>query len=86
MFEKSLCYMHEFDDKHMGAKSNNLKILREKMDSGIKLPESACIPFQVLEYSLSLEPAVKQHLQDLIAKITSVKSVKKMNKILHQCK
>lgn len=45
MFKKSLLYMNEFSERHSGAKSNNLKYLRDKLDSSIKLPESACIPF-----------------------------------------
>ena len=45
MFTKSLLYMNEFSSKHSGAKSNNLKYLRDKLDHSIKLPESAVIPF-----------------------------------------
>jgi len=45
MFKASLLYMNEFSTNHSGAKSNNLKYLRDKLDSGIKLPESAVIPF-----------------------------------------
>jgi hypothetical protein len=46
--------MEEFNSKNMGAKSNNLKVLRDKLDSWILLPESGCIPFKMLEYTLSL--------------------------------
>ncbi len=59
MFTKSLMYMEEFSQRHSGAKSNNLKNLRDKLDRNIKLPESACIPFHMCEYSVSLEPTVK---------------------------
>jgi hypothetical protein len=45
MFTKSLLYMNEFSWSHSGAKSNNLKFLKDKLDQWIKLPESACIPF-----------------------------------------
>lgn len=45
MFKKSLMFMDEFSSKHSGAKSNNLKNLRGKLDKNIKLPESASIPF-----------------------------------------
>jgi hypothetical protein len=45
MFEKSLMFLNEFSKKNMGAKSNNLRLLKEKMNSDIKVPESACIPF-----------------------------------------
>lgn len=83
MFEKSLVYMDEFDEKHMGAKSNNLKFLRENMKQNIKLPESACVPFQMQEYTIGLNPAASQKLQNIISKINSIKSVKKMNKMLY---
>lgn len=45
MFKTSLMYMNEFSQLHSGAKSNNLKFLRDKLDPGIKLPDSAVIPF-----------------------------------------
>jgi hypothetical protein len=54
--------MDEFSSKHMGAKSNNLRILRDKLDSWILLPESACIPYKMLEYTLSLEPEIEEAL------------------------
>jgi hypothetical protein len=38
MFTKSIVYLDDFDSSHMGAKSNNLKVLRQKMNSDIKLP------------------------------------------------
>lgn len=86
MFTNSLMYMDEFSRKHSGAKSNNLKILRGKLDHWIKLPESAVLPFQLAEYSTSLEPSTESKLMKLIEKIHSIKSVKKMTKMLHQCK
>jgi hypothetical protein len=52
MFVKSLVYLDDYDNTHMGAKSNNLKTLRQKMNPDIKLPQSCTIPFQVLEYTL----------------------------------
>jgi hypothetical protein len=55
MFTKSLLYMNEFSELHSGAKSNNLKFLQGKLLQGIKLPDSACIPFQVFEYTLKLD-------------------------------
>ena len=45
MFKKSLMFMDEFNNKNSGAKSNNLRNLRGKLDQNIKLPESASIPF-----------------------------------------
>lgn len=86
MFSNALMYMDEFSRKHSGAKSNNLKILRGKLDHWIKLPESAVLPFQMAEYSTSLEPSTEGKLKALIEKIHAIKSVKKMTKMLHQCK
>ena len=86
MFKKSLLSMDEFSQKHSGAKSNNLKNLRNKLDKNIKLPESACIPFQMCEHSISLEPTVSTKLASLVEKVSTIKSVKKMNKMLYQCK
>lgn len=66
MFRKSFMLMDEFSSKHSGAKSNNLKSLRVKLDwseqsstvleGPIRLPESACIPFQMAEYTIGLDP------------------------------
>ena len=48
IFKKALLYMLDFSEDHLGGKSNiNLKTLREKLVHGIKLPESAYIPFQM---------------------------------------
>ena len=78
--------MSEFSEKHSGAKSNNLKYLRDKLDSSIKLPESLCIPFQMLEYTLGLYPADLKKIEGLITQITEVKSENEMNTMLNQCK
>ena len=86
MFNHSVLYMSDFSTKHSGAKSNNLKFLRGKLDAGVKLPESACIPFMVAEYSIGLEPEIQAKLRALIDQVSTVKSVKKMNKNLYQCK
>lgn len=86
MFTQSLLSMEQFSYKHSGAKSNNLKFLKDKLDSNIKLPESACVPFQMAEYSIDLEPDVKKKLQSLAQRMRNIKSVKKMNKMLYQCK
>ena len=86
MFDHSVLYMSDFSPRHSGAKSNNLKNLRGKLDPGVKLPESACIPFQVAEYSIGLEPQVQAKLSALIDQVSKVKSVRKMNKNLYQCK
>lgn len=62
MFTESIMFMDKFSYDHSGAKSNNLKNLRGKLDRSIKLPESACLPFQMAEYTLGLEPAIKSQL------------------------
>ena len=78
--------MDNFSDKNSGAKSNNLKYLRDKLDRHIKLPESASIPFQVAEYVIDLNADVKSKIDSLIEKVHTIKSVKKMNKMLFKCK
>ena len=45
MFQKSVMQMDEFSEKHSGAKSNNLRIIKNKLESWIKLPESVVLPF-----------------------------------------
>jgi hypothetical protein len=62
MFNRSFLRMTEFSPDHMGAKSNNLKILQGKLPAGAKVPESATIPFQMPEYSLRLEPGINSQL------------------------
>ena len=86
MFKKSVMTMDEFSDKHSGAKSNNLKNIRNKLDKWIKLPDSVVLPFQFAEYSVGLEPSIKSKLDNLMDKVGEIKSVKKMNKMLYQCK
>jgi hypothetical protein len=56
------------------------------MDKSIHLPESAVIPFNMAEYSINLESEIKKEIDEIVKKIVSVKSVKKMNKMLLQCK
>jgi hypothetical protein len=70
----------------MGAKSNNLKILHDGLGSGVHLPKSGCIPFKLLEYSLNLQPEIKDELNTLIKKLSKTKSYKRMNKMLSSCK
>ena len=78
--------MDEFNSKNMGAKSNNLKVLRDKLDSWILLPESGCIPFKMMEYSLSLEPEIEKALNEHVEELTTVTKVVKMNRLLYKCK
>lgn len=52
--------MDEFNSENMGAKSKNLKILKDKLENSVLVPESGCIPYKMLEYSLSLEPETQK--------------------------
>ena len=45
MFEKPVIPLKEFTKLSMGAKSNNLRILSEKIPTWVNLPESICLPF-----------------------------------------
>jgi hypothetical protein len=45
MFTDLVVGLEDFSDLHMGAKSNNLKKLKEKLAAWINLPESICLPF-----------------------------------------
>ena len=38
------------------------------------------------EYSIDLEPRIKEILKTLIQKVENTKSVRKMNKMLYECK
>jgi hypothetical protein len=38
------------------------------------------------EYAINLEPNIKKQLEGIIEKVQTVKSVRKMNKMLFQCK
>lgn len=86
MFTNALLYMTEFSEKNSGAKSNNLKYLYKKLPAGVKIPDSACIPFQVCEYTLGLYPDMKKKIKQLCDQIGTIKSVRRMNRILNQCK
>lgn len=78
--------MDEFNSKNMGAKSNNLRVLRDDIESWVNLPQSGCIPFKMLEYTLSLEPEVQNQLNKYIEELNTVSKVKKMNRLLYKCK
>jgi hypothetical protein len=70
----------------MGAKSNNLKVLKDGLEPWIHLPESGCIPFKMMEYTLGLHPEIEEEIHTLIDKLNNCKSVTKMNRILFRCK
>ena len=70
----------------MGAKSNNLKELKDKMEKWILLPESVCIPFKMFEYTLSLHPEIEQEINKNIDELSTTTKVKRMNRLLYKCK
>ncbi len=45
--------MQDFTPQNVGYKSNNLKLVRDKLPSWIKMPRSAALPFGVFEKALS---------------------------------
>ena len=85
MFKQSLILMQDFSATHSGAKSNNLRKIRDKLERSIKMPESACLPFQLQEYTVGLEPATQNKLNSLIDQISS-SSGAKVAKTLRKCK
>ena len=70
----------------MGAKSNNLKVLRDKLDKSILIPKSGCIPFKMFEYTLKLEPEIERLINTHIDELNKTTNVKKMNNLLDLCK
>ena len=55
----------------MGAKSNNLRILSTKVPSWVNLPESICLPFQMMEYALQgCDPVGNQRIARLINRLS----------------
>ena len=95
-FKKSFMTMEEFSPKHSGAKSNNLKGLKHQLEwseqsssvlaDPLQLPESGSIPFLMDIYTIGLNARIKVKYEQLIAKLKAVKSVRKMEKQLVQCK
>ena len=61
-------------------------MLRGQLPDWIKLPQSGCIPFKMLEHTLSLEPEIQEQINDYIDQLNTVTKVKKMNRILYRCK
>lgn len=85
-FEKAFMLIDEFNNKNMGAKSNNLLVLKGKIASWVNLPESGCIPFKMLEYTLGLEPDISKLINAHIEELNTTTVVKKMNRLLNKCK
>ena len=55
----------------MGNKSNNLRIMKDKIPSWINLPESICLPFQMMEYTLKhCDPKGDARIHKLIRRLS----------------
>jgi len=77
----------QFNFDQMGAKSNNLKILKEKLPDWMHVPDSICLPFKVMEHCLAAcDPQGSARIQRLIRRLTRTKKVDKMTGRLLRCK
>jgi hypothetical protein len=76
----------EFSRTHMGAKSNNIKVLHDGLGQWINLPKSVCIPFKSMEYTLNLQPDIRDEINAFVRTLNRIKNVKRMNRILYKCK
>ena len=89
-YEKIFLELNEFNNKFVGAKSNNtLKIYKKIPDCDfIKYPESFAIPFNVNEYFLNLpeNKEIKDILNENISKINSSLKKEEIKKLLDKCK
>lgn len=56
------------------------------LGSSVLLPKSGCIPFKMQEYTLNLHPEIKERLQRYIDRLSKIRSVPRMNRILYKCK
>lgn len=63
----------------MGAKSCNLNILRSKVPSWLKIPESVCIPFQMMEHAVLVCSGLTVKLGNLMEKLHRTKNLTKLN-------
>ena len=71
----------------MGAKSNNLKILKDKTPDWMHVPESICLPFKVMEHFLQVcDPFGSERITRLVRRLTTTKKVDKMAGRLLRCK
>lgn len=76
-----------FNADQMGAKSNNLKILKAKIPEWMHVPESICLPFKVMEYCVAAcDPQGNARIGRLIRRLTRTKKVDKMATRLLKCK
>jgi alpha-glucan,water dikinase len=71
----------------MGAKSNNLKVLKEKTPDWMHVPESICLPFKLMEHFLAAcDPQGSARIGRLINRLTKTKKAVKMAGRLLRCK
>lgn len=56
------------------------------MEQPLQLPDSGCIPFLMDIYTIGLDSNTQMKYEQIIDKLKVVKSVKKMDKMLVQCK
>ena len=89
-YKKIFLELDEFDEKSVGAKSKNTKIVCGKIPncSWLKYPESFAIPFNVEEYFLSLEQNkdIREKINKLIQKIEGINNEKDITELLNKCK
>ena len=77
----------EFNPSQMGAKSNNLKILKDKIPDWMNVPDSICLPFKVMEHCLkACDPQGAARVERLVRRLTKTKKVEKMAGRLLRCK
>jgi len=62
---KFFLLLEDFQPRIVGAKSLNIKIMREKIPAWIKLPESACVPFHAMEKVFELNPDKKTEAEQV---------------------
>jgi alpha-glucan,water dikinase len=71
IFEKPVIPLVEFTKVSMGNKSNNLRIMKDKIPSWVNLPDSICLPFQMMEYTLKhCDPKGDNRIHRLIKRLS----------------
>ena len=87
MFMDAVIDLQRFNREQMGAKSNNLKVLKDKVPDWVHLPESVCVPFQFMEHALEVcDEAGYERIKRLIGRLSKTKSPSKMQARLIRCK
>ena len=76
-----------FNPEQMGAKSNNLKVLKDQTPDWLNVPESICLPFKVMEHCMgACDLAGKQRIARLIRRLSKTRKFEKMAGRLLRCK